>query len=182
MKVKVIRSARRKKTISARLEGDVMVVRAPAQIDDAELQSAIEKLRSRLQRRLDAASLSNDDLEARARVLNRRYFGGRLHWRSIRWVTNQNKRYGSCTPSTREIRISHRLAKTPVWVLDYVLMHELAHLLEPNHGPRFWKLVNQYPRTERARGVSHGVGIGRGRRMRGAGAHGALTKSKTRRG
>ena len=159
MEIKVIRSARRRKTISARMEGDVMVVRAPVHISDDELNRAIENLKARIQRRQQARELSDADLEQRAQELNRRYFGGKLRWRSIRWVTNQNKRFGSCTPSQGTIRISHRLAAMPAWVLDYVLVHELAHLVEPNHGPRFWALVNRYPRTERARGYLMAVGM-----------------------
>ncbi len=159
MEIKVIRSTRRRKTISARMEGDVMVVRAPAHISEEELNRAIENLKARLQRRLQARELSNADLEQRAQELNQRYFDGQLRWRSIRWVTNQNKRFGSCTPSQGTIRISHRLASMPPWVLDYVLVHELAHLVEPNHGPRFWALVNRYPRTERARGYLMAVGM-----------------------
>ena len=38
-------------------------------------------------------------------------------------------------------------------------MHELAHLIEANHGPRFWKVVNRYPRTERARGYLMAIGL-----------------------
>ncbi len=159
MEIKVIRSARRRKTISARMEGDVMVVRAPAHISDDELNRAIENLKARLQRRQQARELSDADLEQRAQELNRRYFDGKLRWRSIHWVTNQNKRFGSCTPGQGTIRISHRLAAMPAWVLDYVLVHELAHLVEPNHGPRFWALVNRYPRTERARGYLMAVGM-----------------------
>ena len=159
MEIKVIRSARRRKTISARIEGDVMVVRAPAHISDRELNEVVEKLKARLQRRQQAKELSDDDLERRARELNRRYFDGKLRWRNIRWVTNQNKRFGSCTPSQGTIRISHRLAAMPAWVLDYVLVHELVHLVEPNHGPRFWALVNRYPRAERARGYLMAVGM-----------------------
>ncbi len=159
MEIKVIRSARRRKTISARMEGDVMVVRAPAHISAKELNEAIEKLKTRIQRRQQAKELSDADLEQRAQELNRRYFGGKLRWRSIRWVTNQNKRFGSCTPSQGTIRISHRLAAMPPWVLDYVIVHELAHLVESNHGPRFWALVNRYPRTERARGYLMAVGL-----------------------
>jgi predicted metal-dependent hydrolase len=98
-------------------------------------------------------------LEKMARELNQLYFNGRLHWQSIRFVTNQNKRYGSCTPTQGTIRLSHRLAPMPPWVLKYVLLHELAHLQEPNHGSHFWALVNQYPLTERARGFLMGAGF-----------------------
>ena len=75
-------------------------------------------------------------------------------------MTNQNKsRIGSCTPANGAIRLSHRLAAMPAFVRDYVIVHELAHLLEANHGPRFWKLVNRYPKTERARGYLMAVGL-----------------------
>jgi predicted metal-dependent hydrolase len=77
----------------------------------------------------------------------------------IRYVTNQNHRFGSCTPSNATIRLSHRLAEMPVWVLDYVIVHELAHLLQANHSARFWKLVNRYKLTERARGFLMAKGM-----------------------
>jgi predicted metal-dependent hydrolase len=157
--VEVIRSARRRKTVSAELKNGVLVVRAPAQMDDAELAPIIEKLQARLEKRVQKAALSDVDLQARAQWLNRRYFNGRLHWQSIRFVTNQNKRFGSCTPSTGVIRLSHRLGTMPSWVLDYVIVHELAHLEQANHGPRFWRLVNTYPLTERARGYLMAVGL-----------------------
>ena len=48
--------------------------------------------------------------------------------------------------------VSARLAAYPRWVLDYVIVHELAHLVEASHGPAFWELVNRYPLAERARG------------------------------
>lgn len=159
MKIEVIRSARRKKSVSARLEGDTLIVRAPENIGEKELADAIENLKGRIGRKQEARELSDDDLERRAQTLNRRYFGGKLRWKHIRWSTNQQKRYGSCTPSRGTIRISHRLAKMPTWVLDYVLVHELAHLLEANHGPRFWKLVNRYHLTERARGYLMALGL-----------------------
>jgi predicted metal-dependent hydrolase len=98
-------------------------------------------------------------LARRAAELNRQYFGGKLKWREIRYVANQQRRYGSCTPVTGTIRISHRVATMPVWVRDYVIVHELAHLQEANHGPRFWRLVNRYPRVERARGYLICLGL-----------------------
>jgi predicted metal-dependent hydrolase len=79
----------------------------------------------------------------------------------VRWSTNQGRRWGSCTPSDATIRISDRVRGMPRWVLDYVLLHELAHLVEPGHGAEFWKLLEAYPRTERARGWLDGFAAGR---------------------
>ena len=151
-RIKVIRSAKRKKTVSARVVDGVLQVRAPAHLSDAELAPIIEQLKSKLKTRAARKELDNGLLERRAKELNRLYFDGQLTWTSIRWVTNQNKRAGSCTPATRKIRISHHVAQMPAFVRDYVLVHELAHLIEPNHSPRFWEMVNRYPKTERARG------------------------------
>lgn len=163
MEVKVFRSKKRRKTVNARIEDGVFVVQAPAHLSDVELQPIIETLRGRIEKRQQKRELEKelDDgfLEKRARELNLRYFDGKLRWQSIRWVTNQEKRFGSCTPANAAIRISHRLATMPAFVRDYVIIHELAHLREANHGPRFWKLVNRYPRTERARGYLMAVGL-----------------------
>ena len=159
MEIKIIRSRNRSKTIQARMVQGVMEVRAPAGMSDKELQPHIERLRRRLERKQARKTLDDVGLEQRAQELNQQYFGGKLKWNSIRWVTNQNKRYGSCTPADKTIRISHRIASMPAFVRDYVIVHELAHLLEANHGPDFWKLVYQYERTERARGYLMAVGI-----------------------
>ncbi|GAB4530014.1 MAG: M48 family metallopeptidase [Anaerolineae bacterium] len=160
MEVKVIRSKRRKKTVEARLESGVLVVRAPAAISDTQLNPIIEKLKARLEKRQRRRQLKSDaSLEARASELNKRYFDGKLTWSSIRYVTNQNKRFGSCTPSQGSIRISHRLERMPAWVRDYVIVHELAHLVEPNHSRAFWEMVNRYPKTERARGYLIAIGM-----------------------
>ncbi len=158
MEVKIIRSKKRKKTISARMVENIFVVQAPARMSDAELQPIIDKLRQRWQKRQTKETLDDQALQRRAQELNRQYFGGKLKWESIRWVTNQNNRMGSCTPANGTIRISHRLATMPTFVRDYVIVHELAHLLEANHSPKFWQLVNRYPRTERARGYLMAVG------------------------
>jgi predicted metal-dependent hydrolase len=160
--LRVIRSARRRSTISARLveNGAVLEVLAPARISDAELAPAIEKLRARLLRHATKRATADDkDLARRAAELNREYLGGKLRWREIRYVTSQQRRFGSCTPAAGSIRISHRVATLPGWVRDYVIVHELAHLAESNHGPRFWKLVERYPKTERARGYLMALGL-----------------------
>jgi predicted metal-dependent hydrolase len=160
VEVKVIRSKRRKKTVEGRLESGVLVVRAPASITNAELAPIIQKLRSRVEKKQRRHQPNSDaSLEARARELNRRYFQGKLTWQSIRYVTNQNKRFGSCTPSHGTIRISHRVEHMPAWVRDYVIIHELAHLIESNHSQAFWDLVNRYKRSERARGYLIGIGM-----------------------
>jgi predicted metal-dependent hydrolase len=160
--VEIIRSAKRRKTVSAELKGGVLIVRAPAQMSDGELMPIIEKLQARLRKKVQRAPKSDAELVQLAQRLNKTYFSGKLKWQSIRYVTNQNKRFGSCTPSQGTIRISHRLAAMPDWVLEYVVMHELAHLQEANHGAHFWKLVNRYPLTERARGYLMAVGLEEG--------------------
>ncbi len=155
MDVTIVRSARRAKTVSAREVDGVLVVQAPADLGDAELQVIVARLQRRLETRRATRALPVSDaaLEREAHALNGRYFGGQLRWASVRWVTNQqSSRWGSCTPARGVIRLSHRLAAFPVWVWRYVLMHELAHLVEAGHGPAFWALVHRYELTERARG------------------------------
>lgn len=158
MEIEIIRSKKRKKTVSAREVEGRFVVRAPAAISDAELQPIIDKLQKRWRKRQKKENLDDKALQRRAQELNRQYFEGKLKWKSIKWVTNQNSRFGSCTPANQTIRLSHRLATMPTFVRDYVIVHELAHLVEANHSPRFWELVYRYPRTERARGYLMAIG------------------------
>jgi predicted metal-dependent hydrolase len=116
----------------------------------------LERLSAREQRsrRTDTA------LQTRAARLAQRYlpeYAIAARPASVRWVNNQNGRWGSCTPADQTIRISHRVQEMPDWVIDYVLLHELAHLVVPSHNGRFWDLVARYPKTERARGYLEGV-------------------------
>jgi predicted metal-dependent hydrolase len=159
VEIKIVRSKKRTKTVSAREVDGIFVVQAPFQMSETELQSIIDRLQKRWQKRQVKGELDDGALQRRAQELNRQYFAGKLKWSSICWVTNQNSRHGSCTPSNGTIRLSHRLATMPAFVRDYVIVHELAHLVEANHGPKFWKLVNRFPKTERARGYLMAVGL-----------------------
>lgn len=150
----MVRSARRRKTVQARQVGDVLRVSIPATMTPAEEAHWVDRMRRRFER---AARAEGVDLETRAQGLAER-FGLPLP-ETIRWVDNQARRWGSCTPGAGTIRISSRLAAFPHWVLDYVIVHELAHLVEPFHNPAFWSLVTRYPRTERARGYLMAKGV-----------------------
>lgn len=150
MEVIVKRSSRRKKTIQARMVQGRMEVLAPMHISDAVLQDHISRLKARMAEH--ESPRSDEHLQERANLLNRKYFQGDLNWNSICYSSHQEHRRGSCSYYARTIRISDRLAKYPQWVEDYVIVHELAHLLEPNHGQEFKALVKRYPLAERAIG------------------------------
>ena len=159
MEIRIIRSTKRRKTVQAREKNGALEILAPAHMSDKQLEPVINNLKDRINRQKKLARLDDQELEKRAKKLNLRYFNNLLKWDSIRWVSNQNKRFGSCSTATGNIRISHRIAEMPRFVQDYVIVHELAHLIEAHHGTRFWDLVSQYPKTERARGYLMAVGM-----------------------
>lgn len=145
--VDVIRSKRRKRTLSARLIDGRLEVRVPAGMDPDEEARLVDDLLSRARRKISSATV---DLRRRANELAVKY---RLPKpASIEWSSRQMKRWGSCTPDAGRIRISERLADMPPWVLDSVLVHELAHLEVSGHGPAFQELIDRYELTERATG------------------------------
>ncbi|MFF5564569.1 M48 family metallopeptidase [Streptomyces sp. NPDC012623] len=155
--VEVRRSARRRRTVSAYREGDRTIVLIPARMSEAEERRWVTVMLDKLAARESKRLLGDDELTRRAERLSAQHLGGRARPLTVRWVTNQNTRWGSCTPAEGSIRLSHRLQGMPEYVIDYVLVHELAHLLVPGHGPDFWELLEAYPRTERARGYLEGV-------------------------
>ena len=155
MEVEVVRSARRRKTVQARQVDGVLRVSIPAWMSHADEERWVKEMVRRFERR---ATSSTVDLAERARLLARRH---RLpEPASIRWVDNQRSRWGSCTIGDRTIRISSRLAGWPTWVLDYVIVHELAHLVVADHSPAFHALVDRDPKAERARGFLIAKGMG----------------------
>ena len=161
MKIEVVRSPRRRKTITAERRNGRVVVRLPAGMTRSEERSWVDRMVTRLTQREQSERLNRGrDLRRRADRLNREYFGGRLVWRALRYVSNQRERFGSCTPEDGTIRISSRVAEMPWWVREYVLLHELAHLEVPSHSPPFKRLVDRYPLAERARGFLIAKGMG----------------------
>lgn len=147
MRVEIIRSPRRQRTAQARLVDGVLQVRLPAGLPRREENRLVSGFVTRFDRSRTAEPI---DLTIRAARLAKKF---RLpEPRSMRWVGNQSTRWGSCTIRTGDIRLSDRLAAFPEWVVDYVIVHELSHLVVADHSAAFWDLVSRYPLAERARG------------------------------
>ena len=145
--VQVIRSPRRHKTTSGRVVGDKIQIRIPAWASAEEERAWVDNMADKLRKQVDGEMI---DLVERSTQLASRF--GLETPDSIRWVSNQNTLWGSCSPAARTIRISHNLVAFPRWVLDYVLVHEMAHLTVCGHNDEFWELVHRYPKAERAIG------------------------------
>jgi len=155
--IEVRRSRRRRRTVSAYREGGRTIVLIPSRFSADEERAWVEAMMRKLEAGDKRRRPSDQQLLERAVDLSRRYLGGLAEPASIAWVKNQSSRWGSCTPADGSIRISVRVKGMPSWVLDYVILHELTHLLQPGHGREFWTLLESYPRTERARGFLEGV-------------------------
>ena len=157
--VEVRTSARRRKTATAFWQQDKIVVVLPSWMPHRDRPAMVEALVRRVLAQQPLRRSSDDDLQRRAATLARRYLHGTVP-DSIRWVSNQRRRWGSCSSHSREIRISDRLRVVPSWVLDAVLVHELAHLEEASHSPRFHELARRYPRMDEADTFLEGFGLG----------------------
>lgn len=145
--VEVVRSKKRKKTAQAYIVDGRLRVLIPAGMEPAAEAGLVADLVGKTTRRVSSGDV---DLDTRASKLADRY--GLPRPATIEWSNRQLRRWGSCTVSEGRIRISDRLASMPDWVLDWVILHELAHLVIPNHGPRFQEIVGQYQLGERAEG------------------------------
>ncbi|GAA2108074.1 M48 family metallopeptidase [Microlunatus panaciterrae] len=167
-RVEVRRSARRKRTVTAYREQDTIVVLIPQRMSKRDEQFFVDDMVAKVLAREARTRPPRGDVELaeRARLLADRFLAPRLGHRpepaDVVWVTNQSQRWGSCTPATGVIRLSHRLQSMPAWVSDYVLLHELAHLVEPTHCAAFWRLVENYPEAQRAKGFLEGWQAARG--------------------
>lgn len=154
-------------------EAGKLVVVVPARMSAAQERQLVPPfvrgfVAKEAARRLPAA---DPELQARAQALFDAHLRpaaeGYTPAFTVRWSGRMERRWGSATTSDGTIRISERVRTMPAWVGDYVLVHELAHLLETNHTKRFWALVARYPQAERARGylegfsdATHGEGAG----------------------
>ena len=150
--VEVRRSKRRRRTVSAYREGDRIIVLIPASLTRRQEAEWVEAMVARIEKSERRRRPTDDDLQERAVALSDEYLGALAQPVSVRWVENQRSRWGSCTPGDRTIRLSARLQGMPQWVIDYVLVHELAHLLAPGHDAAFWAWVDRYPHAEKAKG------------------------------
>ncbi|MEX0831876.1 MAG: M48 family metallopeptidase [Nitriliruptoraceae bacterium] len=158
--LEIHRSARRRRSASVIPDGSTLVVRLPAGMDAADEERMITSLVGKIMRKQLARMRGGDAaLARRAHGLADRYFDA-IRPASVRWSSRMNLRRGSCSIDSGDIRISQHLANAPDWVLDYVIVHELAHLIEPNHSPKFHALVARYEHTERARAWLDGFTAG----------------------
>jgi predicted metal-dependent hydrolase len=160
--------------VAAFWEDGTAVVAIPARFTAAQerewVQRMLAKLHKQGERRAAAGRrlpATDDALAAHAAQLSAQYLGGRPAPTSVRWVSNQNSRWGSATPADGTIRLSDKLRPMPQWVIDYVLLHELAHLLVASHNAAFWKLLEAYPETPRAKAFLEGVSFATSRGLEG---------------
>lgn len=162
--VEVRASTRRRRSVAAFREQGRIIVVVPSRMPRGEIAGYVRDLVGRLDARERRSRRSDQDLVLRAGQLSTQFLGGAAVPRSVRWVDNQHARWGSCTPADASIRLSSRLQTMPAHVLDYVLLHELVHLLVPGHGPDFHSRLKGFPRLVEAQafldGVDHATGQG----------------------
>lgn len=152
-------STRRRKTAAAFWESGRIVVVMPTHVPRSDRPELVEWLVARVMAKRPGTTATDDVLAARAAALADRYLDG-VRPASIRWVTNQGKRWGSCSIQTGEIRLSHRLRVVPDWVLDATIVHELAHLVHADHSAAFHSLADRHPRQHDALVFLEGYSLG----------------------
>ena len=169
IKVTIQRDKRLKKSARWQREADgSLLLRIPHRYPKSSLPELLDSISSQLlKQRQKSRRHTDDDLQERARFINRAYFDGKIRWEAIRWVKPMKTRLGSCTSggtTDGHIRISEEIRDWPQWVVDYVIAHELTHRLHPNHSRDFWQTLHDaYPESERARGFVKGVMFAQGR-------------------
>lgn len=163
--IEIRRSARRKRTVGARREAGRTVILMPAGLTASRESELVDDMLARLarseRRRSGRAAAGDAELSSRARELSDRLLDGAARPASVRWVAAMRTRWASCTQRDGTIRVSEAARRFPRYVLDYLLVHELTHLVVPGgHPPEFWELVQRYPHTERAIGFLQAASAG----------------------
>ena len=154
IKIQIIKSRKRRKTISAHLVKNTLIVRSPYFLPKWQENKIIGKFIETLRNRKDIKS--DKSLHKRALYLYEKYLHKSPLSFTICWTKKQQKTYGTCNQIRKHIRISERIKYLPLWVTDYIIIHELAHLIAPNHSKEFWKLVFRYEKSLKAKGFLEG--------------------------
>jgi hypothetical protein len=162
--IEIRASTRRKKTGNAHWSGSRIVVQIPARVRGRDRREFVDELVQKLLTQRPQNAGGDGALEERARTLAELYNDGVMP-SSVRWVNNQQARWASCSPGSREIRVSSRLRQCPEWVIDAVLVHELAHLQEADHSPLFYEIADRHPRQGDSGMFLDGYALGLGLRI-----------------
>lgn len=157
--VRLIASARRRKTISAALRDGMIQLSVPMAMRDEDIVRSARGLIAKVKARQELGQRfqSNPALYERAVHLARVWLNDQVHPNSVVWSDRQTTLWGSCTATTGAIRISTMLRGMPQWVIDGVLVHELAHLKYGGHGQDFQDFTRRYPRMAEADAFLDGV-------------------------
>ena len=158
--VRVIKSSRRRRSISAYREHGAIVIQVPARLPNSKIQEVIPEMVEKILSREAREKMSDEALFDRAIELLNQYLPEfRVRPVSVVW-RSMNERWGSCTTLDRTIRISDRLNGAPAYVVDYLLVHELIHLEIPDHGGEFEALLARFERSELANAFLDGYEAG----------------------
>lgn len=152
--IEVRRSTKRKKTIEAYRNGEKVIVSIPARMSQREANQVVDEMVKKILH--DESYPTNDQLYSRALLINEKFLDGKAIPVSVEWSSRMSRIWGACTIEDKTIRISDRLRDAPEYALDYLLLHELIHILVPGHGPEFRELLEKYPELARAEGYFEG--------------------------
>lgn len=155
LKVEIVRSPKRKRTSSASIRNGVIRILVPQGLAPEREAEIAGDLIKRIKAKITQPRKTDLQLRNKAQIINARYFQGRLKF-AITWSAHQTKRWGSCSVRSKEIRISRTCENFPEYVLDHIILHELTHLIYPNHGPEFKAFVRKYSEHDKAEGFLEG--------------------------
>lgn len=153
MKFKIVKSRSRSRTASAQQKKDHFVLTVPYFLK----RDQIEEIKNKFKKKIGRSQKRKNNLEKMADRLNQQYFKGKLKYNSANWSDRQKTILGSCSIRNKNIRLSSSLKRAPIWVIKAVLLHELAHLVYPDHGRKFNRKIDEYPQLERAKGYLHAL-------------------------